>query len=171
MNKMNKQDIFDLIDWDNVMKQPRTAGGHRDVMNNIFGKNGEVLTSYYEEEYQGSLAVSYIFQDGTLLLVTDSFGSCSGCDGWEDCGDDDAKNMIQSIVSSGREFHHIDEIIAFCENFSDEQHVADHYHYKCAVHMVDDLKKVKHPYLERQQLNEYFEEDIAVKKPVKLLKI
>jgi hypothetical protein len=35
--------LEDYIDWQLVLSQPRYAGGHEEVMRNIFGKNAEVI--------------------------------------------------------------------------------------------------------------------------------
>lgn len=44
--------LKDLIDWKNVMLQPRYAGGHEDIMENLF-QNATIIASYIENNYQG----------------------------------------------------------------------------------------------------------------------
>jgi hypothetical protein len=114
---MKKEELEKYIDWDLVIKQPRYAGGHEDVMFNIFGKNASVIAHWIEDDYQGSEAFAYQFPDGSVVLITDYFGSCSGCDAWEDATDEDAKGMIRDMVSSSRVFSNIKDAIVFCEGF------------------------------------------------------
>jgi hypothetical protein len=97
------------------MKQSRYAGGHEDVMFNIFGRNASVIAHWIDDDYQGSEAFAYQFSDGSVVLITDYFGSCSGCDAWEDSSDEDARGMIRDMVSSSRLFSNINDAITFCE--------------------------------------------------------
>ena len=99
-----KQELVDKIDWARVLKAPRYAGGHQEVMDSIFGAFGTVIAEWVEADYQGSLAYAYRFPDGTVAIITDYFGSCSGCDVWEDIGNAGAKRMIMSLVTSARVF-------------------------------------------------------------------
>ena len=129
---MNRQQIVDLIDWDLVIKAPRYSGGHSEVMEAIFGDNASVLAFYREDDYQGILAYAYQFNDGTVVIITDSFGSCSGCDAWECCSDQDAKIMIQSLVDSARIFENSNDAREFCETKTDD---AEHYLFRVAKYL------------------------------------
>lgn len=54
--------------------------------------------------FKGTEAFAYQYPDGTVAILTDYFGSCSGCDAWEDSSDDVARKMIESLVHSARLF-------------------------------------------------------------------
>ena len=110
-----KEELEKYIDWDLVMKQDRYAGGHEEIMKNIFGNNAKVIASWIEDDYQGSEAFAYQFNDGTVVLVTDYFGSCSGCDAWEDATDEEARVNITEVVSSARVFSTVKEALSFCQ--------------------------------------------------------
>lgn len=99
-----KQNIKDQVDWQKVMSAPGYAGGHEEVMKSLFGDNAKVIAEYIEDDYQGTEAFAYEFPDGTVAILTDYFGSCSGCDSWEDSSDEDARKMIESLVHSTRIF-------------------------------------------------------------------
>ena len=135
---MKKEELEKLIDWELVMKQPRYAGGHDDIMRNIFGSNAKVIAEWIEDDYQGYEAFAYQFKDGSIVIATDYFGSCSGCDAWEDATDDDAKELITEIVSSSRLFDNIDSAIRFC----DGNLKGFHYPFESAKHLVEQLKKI-----------------------------
>ena len=91
-------DIEKLIDWPLVLQQERYAGGHWEVMRNIFGPNAEVIAEWTNDDYQGSIAVAYRLSDGRVAVMTDYYGSCSGCDAWENCTEDEARKMISDLV-------------------------------------------------------------------------
>ena len=111
----------DLIDWPLVMAQPRYAGGHQAVMETIFGSNARVIAEHIDDDYQGTLAYAYEFGDGTVVILTDYFGSCSGCDAWEDASDSDARTLIQSMVHSARLFHNgVRGAYDYCTTVEDE---------------------------------------------------
>jgi hypothetical protein len=112
---MKKHQLLDLINWDAVLAAPRYAGGHSDVMAAIFEGNAKVLCHYTENDYQGTLAIAYQFPDGGVAIVTDYFGSCSGCDSWEDASDDSARLMVTSLVTSARLFDTVEEAREFCK--------------------------------------------------------
>lgn len=101
---MNKTEVLDSINWQEAMAAPRCAGGHRDVMDVLFKGKAAILASYVEDGYDGELAYAYWFPDGTVCVITDYFGSCSGCDSWEDASADDARRLITSMVTSSRLF-------------------------------------------------------------------
>lgn len=73
-------------------------------MDAIFQDKAKVIVSWVQEDYQGDLAYAYEFPDGTVVLMTDSFGSCSGCDSWEYATDEEAKAMIQQLAINSRVF-------------------------------------------------------------------
>lgn len=111
---LTKQQVADSVAWETVMAQPRYAGGHCDVMDNMFGESAEVIATWLEDDYQGDLAYAYRFTDGTIAIITDGFGSCCGCDSWEDAEDAEARNMIQELAINARLFATLDEAKEFC---------------------------------------------------------
>lgn len=137
---MNKQQILDSIDWIKVMQAPRFSGGHQEVFENIFGDNAVAIASFIEDDYQGDEAFAFQFKDGTIAIITDSFGSCSGCDSWEDASDDEAMHLITSMVTSSRIFKTLDKAIEYCKNVEDD---ACDYTMKTAKQLVIQLMNQK----------------------------
>lgn len=111
-----KQEVYDSINWTEVMAASRRAGGHYEVMESMFEGAAEIVDHWVEDDYQGTLAIAWKFPDGSVAVLTDCFGSCSGCDSWEDATDDEARSMIQSLASSARVFDSEAEAAAWCRN-------------------------------------------------------
>lgn len=118
---MEKSQLQELINWDAVLAAPRYAGGHNDVMRAIFEGQAEILDHHTDNDYQGELAIAYQFPDGGAIIITDYFGSCSGCDSWEDADDADARAMVTSLVTSARVFPDADAAREFCRSKMDAE--------------------------------------------------
>ena len=137
-DNMTKQEVLDSVDWEKVISAPRFAGGHTEVMLAIFGNKAVVIAEYFENDYQGTEAFAYRFSDGTIAILTDWFGSCPGCDSWEDSSDEDARNMIRSLVTSARIFSDLYQAIEFCTTVEDD---AMEYPFHAARELVSQLKE------------------------------
>ena len=98
------KELSELIDWDGVLAQPRYAGGHEEVMRAIFGTNSKVIAWHSSGDYQGEVAIAHKLKDGRVVLMTDYYGSCSGCDAWEDSTEQDARKMINDLVQGAKVF-------------------------------------------------------------------
>lgn len=117
---MNKQQVYDAVNWDAVMRAPRYAGGHEEVMRAMYEGRAEVIDHWVMNDYQGELAIAWRFPDGSVAVLTDYFGSCSGCDAWENATDDEARTMVKSLASSARVFPSVNEAAEFCRTASDD---------------------------------------------------
>jgi hypothetical protein len=106
------------IDWDNLMSMPRYAGGHDCQMQGLF-KNVEVIAHWNEGDYQGDVATCVKLTDGKYkdhyVIYNDYYGSCSGCDSWEDACDDAVRNMCINLSNGAYVFNSLDDIIEFLE--------------------------------------------------------
>lgn len=114
-------DLEKQIDWQTVLAQPRYAGGHEEVMRNIFGKNAEVIAWWSDNDYQGTIAIAYEFPTGEVAIMTDYYGSCSACDWWEDSGEQDARNMIVGLCGSARQFQNRAAAKEWCANINRDE--------------------------------------------------
>ena len=130
---MTKDDALHMVDWTMALSAPRYAGGHEEVMGAIFGSKTKVIAEWHEDDYQGSIAFAYEFDDGTVGIVTDSFGSCSGCDSWEAATDVEARNMITEIVTSMRLFKDKDSAREYCKNEAGKE---EEYTFRAASNLV-----------------------------------
>ena len=105
--------LKDRLDWQRIMVQPRYAGGHEEVMKVLF-KDAEVIARYIEDDYQGAEGFVYRLKDtGEIVVVSDSFGSCSGCDSWEGATDEEARRLCIELANNAHVFASIEEAIRF----------------------------------------------------------
>lgn len=130
---MNKTEVLDSINWEAVMAAPRDAGGHAEVMEALFADRAQVYSSWQDDSYDGELAYAYQFPDGTICIVTDYFGTCSGCDEWEDATDADARTLITSMVTSSRLFSGVVEAEHYCRNAAGSD--ASEFSHRAAQHL------------------------------------
>jgi len=120
--------MVEAINWETALAAPRSAGGHQQVMESIFGLNARIAESWHEGDYQGSIVYAYEFTTGGFCVITDSYGSCSGCDAWEDASDEAARNMITTMVSSARFFESFGELLVWTEQLKAAmEHYKEHY--------------------------------------------
>lgn len=127
--------LIDLVDWPVVMSQSRCAGGHEDVLLNIFGPTSLVIAWWSEDDYQGTVAIATLLQDGRIVVMTDYYGSCSGCDGWDCATDEDARKMITDLVNSAKVFDNALDAKEWCANV-DSVKEPQFYPFESAKHLV-----------------------------------
>lgn len=108
-----------LIDWENIMKMDRYAGGHDEQMQGLF-KNAEVIGHWNEGDYQGMVATCVKLPDGRYVIYNDYYGSCSGCDGWEDAPDEQVKNMCIDLANGAYIFQTLEDVEEFLSDESKE---------------------------------------------------
>lgn len=121
MNKYIQTDkLQKQIDWKNIMEMPRYAGGHDDQMQGLF-KGAEVIGHYNEDDYQGQVATCVKLKDGRYAIYNDWYGSCSGCDAWEDANDEDVKNMCIGLANSAYVFKTLDDVKEFLSGFNKDE--------------------------------------------------
>jgi hypothetical protein len=140
MEKMLK----DMLNWPEIMDAPRYAGGHSEIMDVLF-TNSFVLASYIEEDYQGELAYIYLVYSGTdwakIAIITDYFGSCSGCDAWEGADDRTVREMCIALANNARLFDDIDDVIEFLSKCAKEDDACDFSFWRTAGPLLEDLEK------------------------------
>ena len=112
-----------IIDWDAIMPMSRYAGGHDEQMKGLF-KNVTVIAHWNEQDYQGQVATCVKFNDGKFKdhfgIYNDYYGSCSGCDAWEDASDEDVRKMCIDLSNGTYIFKSLDDIKEFLQNPNDE---------------------------------------------------
>ncbi len=101
-----------LIDWDEIMKMERYAGGHDDQMKGLF-KEVKVIGHWNEPDYSGMVATCVRFPDGRYGIYNDYYGSCSGCDSWEDATDEEVRNLCINIANGVFIFWSLDDVKEF----------------------------------------------------------
>ena len=113
------------IDWHNIMKMERYAGGHDDQMRGLF-KNVTVIGHYNDGDCQGRVATCVRFDKGVFkgkyAIYNDYYGSCSGCDAWEGATDEEVKSMCVNLSNSAYIFKSLDAVKAFLGSVDDYRH-------------------------------------------------
>lgn len=111
MEKKYRQDdsLQKLIDWDSIMKMPRYAGGHDEQMQGLIS-DAVVIGHWNEGDYQGMVATCVKLPDGRFAIYNDYYGSCSGCDSWEDATDEEVKNMCIGLANDAYVFSTIEDV-------------------------------------------------------------
>lgn len=104
--------LKESIDWEKIMPQSRCAGGHVGIMENLF-KDAKVVAYYVQNDYQGSELFLYRFNKNKWVLVSDYFGSCSGCDAYEDCTDEQLRNLCIELANNANVFNSIKDVVRF----------------------------------------------------------
>lgn len=113
--------LKDRLDWERIMAQPRYAGGHKEVMEVLF-RDSEVIAGYVERNWQGCEGFVYRLHDtGEIVIVSDYFGSCSGCDSWEGATDGDARRLCIGLANNAHVFASIQDAIRFLESVPEDE--------------------------------------------------
>jgi hypothetical protein len=102
--------LQELIDWDNIMPMARNAGGHDDQMCGLF-KDATVLGHWNEGDWQGTVATCVKLDDGRVVIYNDYYGSCSGCDAWENASDEDAYVLCRNLANSAYVFENKKDVL------------------------------------------------------------
>lgn len=111
-NYVQTDELQKLINWDVLMGLPRYAGGHDEQMQNLF-KEAKVIAHWNEGDYQGIVATCVLLPDGRYAIYNDYYGSCSGCDSWEDATDEEVRRMCVELSNSTYIFDNLDEVKGF----------------------------------------------------------
>lgn len=114
--------LKDFLDWNRIMKaEGRSAGGHSEILDCLF-KDSVVLASHIDDDYQGKTGYVYIVHNfinfAKIVVVSDYFGSCSGCDVWEDASDEDIRDLCIQLANNAHMFDSINEAIEFLDHIA-----------------------------------------------------
>ena len=131
--------LKDYLNWEKLMTCSRCSGGHEDIMENLF-KDGEVIASYIEDDYQGNEAYVY-FLNGEYILITDYFGSCSGCDAWEDANDEEVRNLCIQLANNAHRFDSIHTLMSFLEVDVEEDKATYYAEHSTSKQILEELRK------------------------------
>lgn len=82
-----------------------------EVAERIWGTS-EILWEQSYADYQGEAAILALMPDGQLCFYEWTYGSCSGCDGWEAAGLSD-EEIEQEMRDSSVYFGTFDELLEF----------------------------------------------------------
>jgi hypothetical protein len=112
--------LIKRIDFDKILPMSRYAGGHDEQMKGLL-KNVKVLSHWNEGDYSGSVATMVQLRDTKeVVIYSDYYGSCSGCDSWEDAGDTSVREMCKQLASTARIFKNKKEALSFLKTPREE---------------------------------------------------
>jgi len=115
----------------------RYAGGKQEALSALFNRKKVKLIQYVREnDYTGNEGALFKFPNGSFAFVTDYFGSCGGCDSWENASDDNARSLLVSCATSARVFKDAQEVLKFIEECAND---ADQYSHRYIV-LLDKSK-------------------------------
>jgi len=97
------------------MGLPRTAGGHDEQMMLLL-KETTLIAHWNEGDYQGKVATCTMLNDTKeIVIYVDYYGSCSGCDAWEDASDDEVRQLCDQLATGAYIFNNIEDCIDFLQ--------------------------------------------------------
>ena len=120
MKKRYKQDgkLIKRIDFGKILPMSRYAGGHDEQMKGLL-KNVRLIAHWNEGDYQGSVATCVKLKDTKEIVIYDDYyGSCSGCDAWQDASDEDVKRMCIQLAGKAYIFKNLKD----CKEFLKMRH-------------------------------------------------
>lgn len=135
-------ELIERIDFDKIMPLPRCSGGHDEQMQNLI-KNSKVIAHWNEGDYQGDVATCIQLLDtNEYVIYNDSYGSCSGCDSWEDADDKQARHMCIQLASTAKIFPTLQKLVSFLYSKSkSEDSVNLTWRGKCSMELLNILNK------------------------------
>lgn len=126
--------LQDLVDIDAVLSCDRYAGDHQ-FMDKLF-RGAKVIASYDEDGYQGQVARAYRLEQGPIVLASDYFGSCSGCDGWSGIDDEDAITYAKDVARNARLFPSVSKAIEWLR----DPELSERYEFRVMRELVGQLE-------------------------------
>jgi hypothetical protein len=145
MKKYYQSDkLQSLIDWDNILEMGRCAGGHDDQMVGLF-KDAELIAHWNEGSWDGMVATCVKLPTGEYVIYNDYYGSCSGCDSWEDASDDKVRNLCIDLANGAYIFKSLEDVKEFLSNTSDENRDGNYDWFDsystCAKNLLADINR------------------------------
>lgn len=138
--------LKDLLNWPVIMKQPRTAGGHTEILDYLF-TNCAVLAKATTGGYQGEIGYVYLVYAGQefakIVVISDYYGSCNGCDSWEDACDESVKEMCTQLANNAHMFDTVDEAIKFLRDQVPEDEGAHWDLHNLSASLVIELEETR----------------------------
>ena len=133
--------LIDRIDWDNIMPMSRYSGGHDEQMKGLL-KDITVIAHWNEGDYQGCVATCVMLNDTKeVVIYNDYYGSCSGCDAWDDALDSEVIRMCKQLAGGALIFNNLKD----CKKFLESKKDASQYNWSniCSTGLLEEIEKYK----------------------------
>jgi len=132
------------INWRDIMPMPRYAGGHDEQMEGLF-REAKLIAHWNEEDYDGMVATCVKLKSGEYAIYNDYYGSCSGCDAWEDASDEEVKTMCEGLANGAYVFNTIEDVKEFLSDNSEENREGNYSWFdtyaKCAENLLNKINQ------------------------------
>ena len=129
-----KFDLVHYINWDVVLDEGNWySGSHIGFYSAIF-HHTQAIAEYCTDDYQGTDAMIFIFAPpdpdvpAKLILLSDSYGSCSYCDAWGEADEATARELAENLARNVNMFDTLEELREFLE--VDVKNEAGYYSYR-----------------------------------------
>ena len=133
--------LKDLINWEEVMKQPRNSRGYKEVMDKLFD-NVTVLGYHIDNKHIGEIGYVYKLEDDRIIITNGIFKTDPELEEYQQIKhtDDELKTMCVEIVNNAIVFDSIQETIGFLRSVKEDQAVNYNLR-KLAKPLIADLYK------------------------------
>ena len=114
-------ELVERIDWENIMPMERYAGGHDEQMRGLL-KDVTVIAHYNDGDYQGQVATCVMLNDTKeVVIYNDYYGSCSGCDAWEDASDEEVRKLCEDLAKGAYIFKDLNDCMDTLPELKEEE--------------------------------------------------
>ncbi|MDL2291549.1 hypothetical protein LJB80_00170 [Bacteroides sp. OttesenSCG-928-F21] len=127
-----------LIDWENIMKMERCAGGHDEQMKGLF-KDSTVIGHWNGWNPYSMVATCVQLPDGRFAIYNDYYGTCSFCDCWEGASDEDVKTLCINLSNGAYIFQSIEDVKEYLGSINSKSTCFDWCN--CAKPLLKEIKK------------------------------
>jgi len=137
-------ELVSMLDMDKLLTFEPYAGGHDEHMVNLL--KGAVLVGHWNEgDWQGMVATCVKLPDGRHVIYNDYYGSCSGCDAWEDAGDATIKKNCEDLAKGAYVFKSLEDVIEFlsCDKLDERPEWFDWNWGNAATFLLNEITKEK----------------------------
>ena len=111
---------------------------HIDTLKAFLSNDIKLLSSFYEDKWQGECFALLELPNRNYFIWKDSFGSCSGCDALMGSKKKDAYEYIKSTLSEGNtlQFKTVKDVIIYLE----QENPRECWPWGAPSEFIDDLK-------------------------------
>ena len=83
-------------------------------------KGAKVIGHYKEGGYGGLVCTCVQLEDGRFALYNDYYGSCSGCDSWEDASDEEVNALCINLSNGAYIFQSLSDVEEYLNSVIDD---------------------------------------------------
>lgn len=133
--------LEDLINWKEVMEQPRNSRGYKEVMDNLF-ENATILGYHIDDNHTGEIGYVYKLEDERFVITNGDFKTDPELEEDQQIKhtDEELKTMCSEMVKNAISFDSIHDTISFLRGVK-EDHAVNYDLRNLAKPLIADLYK------------------------------